>query len=61
MTDKERMEYYLVRLDELGDCFADFFANECPTAPPGGVRLLLAAYRDIACELKCIANELPNE
>ena len=61
MNDKERMKYYLIRLEELGKCFADFFESECPTAPPSAVRLLLDAYRDIACELTCIANELPNE
>ena len=61
MTDKERLECYVDRLGRLGDCLANFFATECPDAPPGAVRPLLAAYRDINTDLAALAAELPNE
>ena len=60
MNDKERMEHYLSRLEDWEKCLAAFFESECPTAPPGAVRLLLAAHSDILSDLVCTTAELPD-
>lgn len=59
MTDKERLEHYLSRLEDWEKSLAAFFESECPTASPVAVRLLLAAHSDILNDLVCTTAELP--
>ena len=60
MNDKERLKYYLDLLGDWGEGLAAFFASECPTAPPGGVRVLLKSHSDITEILSCIVDNLPD-
>lgn len=61
MTNKERLEYYADLLKTWEECMASFLRNECPDAPPGGVRVLLEAHSDIIMTIGCLINDLPNE
>ena len=61
MNDKERLQYYLKLLAQWEKCLAAFFEYECPTAPPGGVRVLLDGLNDVTKSLSSIVNELPDK
>ena len=58
---KEHMEYYLDFLALYEKCLASFFEHECPTAPPGGVRVLLDGLNDVTKSLSSIVSELPDK
>ena len=60
MNDKERLQHYLSLLEGWQECLAAFFESECPTAPPGGVRVLLSGHSDITKAIARVVEELPN-
>ena len=60
MNDKEKMKHYLDFLALYEKCLASFFEHECPTAPPGGVRVLLDGLNDVTRSLAGVVDNLPD-
>ena len=61
MNDKERMQYYLTLLEKWQKCLSAFFKYECPSAPPGGVRVLLDGLKDVTRSMYSIVDSLDNK